>query len=69
MIHFEPQAAGLLTSGMMEAITRSIVSSGAEAGVIAHEDRLPQCMQTLILESENYIRRNVDQYLSGGEMR
>lgn len=68
-VHFDPQAAGLLTCGMMEAITRSIVSAGAEAGVSAHEDKLPQCMQTLILESENYIRRNVDQYLSGGEMR
>ena len=30
--------------------------------VAAHEDKLPQCMQTLILEAENYIRRNVDQY-------
>ncbi len=68
-IHFDPQAAELLTSGMMEAITRSIINSGSEAAVAAHEDKLPQCMQTLILESENYIRRNVDQYLSGGEMR
>lgn len=68
-IHFEPQAAGLLTSGMMEAIKRSIVCSGEGAGVSAHEAALPQCVQTLILESENYIRRNVDQYLSGGELK
>lgn len=68
-IHFDPQAAELLTSGMMEAIARSIINSGSEVAVAAHEDKLPQCMQTLILEAENYIRRNVDQYLSGGELR
>lgn len=68
-IHFEPQAAGILTRGMMEAITRSIADLSPEEGVAAHGDRLPQCMQTLLLESENYIRRNIDQYLSGGEMK
>lgn len=68
-IHCEPLAAGILTRGMMEAIARSIVDSGAEAGGGAHEGSLPQCMQTLILESEHYIRRNMDQYLTGGEMK
>lgn len=68
-IRFEPQAAGILARGMMEAITRSIVDSGAESGVAAHEKGLPQCMRTLISESENYIRRNVDQYLAGAEMK
>lgn len=68
-IHCEPQAAGMLARGMMEAITRSIVDLGAEAGSGAHAGSQPQCMQTLILEAEQYIRRNVEQYLSGGEMK
>lgn len=70
-IHFDPQAAALLSSGMITAITHSIAGSG-KAGQEAPDPQiqaLPQCVQTLITESENYIRRNIDQYLSGRELR
>lgn len=70
-IHFDPQAAALLSSGMITAITHSIAGSGeAEKKAPGAEIQVvPQCVQTLILESENYIRRNLDQYLSGRELR